>query len=861
MVALLFTDIEGSTRLLERAPAAYLKALEQHHAILRRILAENGGEEFQDGGDGLFLAFRTPEDGARAALKMQAALAAASWPEETGRPSVRLALHWAEAPFREGQYRGPAVHGAARLLSAAHGGQILCSDAAAEAIEGSLPVRRLGAYRLRGFEKTMEVYQLNTELEFPPLRAEQARKHNLPGGQNAFIGREAELEELVSRLAPAMPTRVVALTGPGGIGKSRLSLACGWRLLEPYEHAVLFVPLVDVLDAASIPSAILEAAGARPDNTQDPLRQLAGLLAEVPILIILDNFEQFAVEGGSLIVTLCRELPKARFLISSRVRLAIPAEQEIPVRPLGIPAEDVTTPEEIGSYASVKLLLDRAVKARPGFKPSSENLREAAALCRILDGMPLAIELAAAKLQVLTLRQLCDTLSGSDEVPGGTMGFESVFEWSVRLLPPEIANFLGDLSVFRGGWTAQAAAEIGGLPEGPLALGYLHYLLTCSLIHSTERTHGMRFSMLEPIRQLAGKDRDSSEAIKRHAAYFFRQAGRVAADFGTAREEALVKEIDPEAPNILAALEREPSNQQRIYSAIDFLKYAMHRSCNRRVRALLTDVRPEGGEVLERTMARAWSEAGTLDFMARDFKAAMSAYEKSLELLERRGETENAMKARYNIANIATETGQFEQAFEVYDQILTFFRERQAWRECSVILVAQGSLAFRMERFGEAKALADECLDLAAKVENQGIRGYALSLLGEVAIKRGDGLIAGASLAESLEIACRLGEATRYPEMLLLLGRLAIAQGDLESAAFFAGASEKCATRTAISENVSRDLAQLISRCEEIGGDTEFHQNAARGARADQPEWLRMAEKLKDRQFFLQVSKVGANNA
>lgn len=861
MVALLFTDIEGSTRLLERAPAAYLKALEQHHAILRRVLAENGGEEFQDGGDGLFLAFRTPEDGARAALKMQAALAASSWPEETGKPSVRLALHWAEAPFREGQYRGPAVHGAARLLSAAHGGQILCSDAAAEAIEGSLPVRRLGAYRLRGFEKTMEVYQLNTELEFPPLRAEQARKHNLPGGQNAFIGREGELEELVSCLAPATSTRVLTLTGPGGIGKSRLSLACGWRLLEPYEHAVLFVPLADVPDAASIPSAILEAAGARPDNTQEPIRQLAGLFADVAVLLILDNFEQFAVEGGSLIVTLCRELPKARFLISSRVRLAIPAEQEVPVRPLGVPGEDVTTPEEIGSYASVKLLLDRAAKARPGFKPTSENLREAAVLCRILDGMPLAIELAAAKFQVLTLRQLCDTLAEGDHAPGGTMGFESVFEWSVRLLPPEIAKFLSDLSVFRGGWTAAAAAEVGGLPEGPLALGYLHYLLTCSLIHSTERTHGMRFSMLEPIRQLAGKARDSREAIQRHSGYFLKQTGRVATDFGTAREEALAKEIDPEVPNILLALEREPSNQQRIYSSIDFLKYAMRRSCNRRVRALLTDVRPGGGEVLERTMAHAWNEAGVLDYIARDYAAAIACYEKAVVLLERLGENVNVMMVRYNIASISSEMGQFEQAFETFGQSLAFFRQREVWKpQCCTILLSQAIAARRLGRYDEAEALAGECLELAESLGDLTRRAGGLHLLGEVATERGDPSLAITHLSESLDIFCRLGEVTEYPDILSLLGLIALSLSDLENTAFFAGAAQKCATRTALTAEVAKNLEQLLSRCQEMD-DSLFVPNAARGAQAEPSEWLEVAEKLKDRQFLSQVSKVGANNA
>ncbi len=841
--ALLFTDIEGSTRMVEQAPAAYALTLKQHHAIIREITAGEGGMECQEAGDGFFLAFPGIEAAERAAVAMQEAFRAASWPEETGPPRVRMALHWAEAEFRDGQYRGPAVHLTARLLAAGHGGQILCSREAAGRVAKT---RRLGTFRLRGFEKDAEIHQIG-DGPFPPLHVAQARRHNLPAMQDDFVGRGEELDALVGRLAPASPARLITLSGAGGIGKTRLAVAAARRLLDAYEHGVLYVPLVEITDATMILGAILSAAGARMENTHTAHGQVVELLSERPTLLVFDNFEHLAAEGATLIARLHLDLPAAHFLITSRARLGLAGEQEMPVHPFRVPPEEADA-DALGTYDCVRLFVERAAKARPGFDLTTETAPAIGGLCRLLDGMPLTIELAAARLQVLTTGELLEALQRDLSEISTDRRLEGVFAWSCRLLPPDIAGFLGALGVFRGGWTAPVAAAVGGLPDVSLALAYLHYLLTCSLIRAAENAGGMRFAMLEPIRQLAEAREPArrAEAAGRHGTYFFALARRVNTEFRTEREETLAREIEPETANILAALEREPENQRRIFSAVDFHQFALGRSCNRKVRALLTEHRPDGGEVNAKTLARAWTAAGVLDHVAADWEGAEDALGRAIPLFEELEEHDNVIRVRVNLASIARECGRHQQAYDIYGQALDFFRERGAHQECAVILSNQGSLAQQLGHRETARALLEESLVLCRKAGDTGIEASALSDLGEIWLAQGDAAMACAYMTESLSVFCRRGASSLLPHVLSVLGRIAFVRDDAQKGAFFGSAANARAQRQGFgtSAATTRAIAELVRDCRDALTEEDFLQETARGEKAKPSHWLQAARTI-----------------
>jgi predicted ATPase/class 3 adenylate cyclase len=844
-ICLLLTDIEGSTALLEKSPEAYGTALRQHHEILRKACASGGGKEFQDAGDGFFFAFSSPAQAAGVAIEMQRNLASAAWPEEIGMLHVRMAVHWAEAEFREGQYRGPAVHTAARLLSAGHGGQILCSRSAADELGSGWKPLRLGSFRLRGFKKAEDIFQINGERNFPPPRVEQARKHNLPSVIDTFVGRDHDMGVLLSLLSPPSPARLVTLTGAGGTGKTRLAVAAAYALLDAYEHGILYVPLADVPEMAMIPGAILEAAGATLQVDREGVKQISEILGSTPLLMILDNFEHLAGEGGALVCQLRRELPLTRFLITSRLRLAVEGEKEVPLSPLSLPSEDETRPDRLLGNECVLLFAERAASARPGFRLDAGNVGEVASVCRLLEGLPLAIELAAARLQVLEVTSLRDELeSDFGSLGGANGGIAKAFEWSRRLLPPDIADFLSVLSVFRGGWTAAAAATVGGLSEVRLALAYLHYLLTCSLIRVMEGPRGMRFSMLEPIRQLAGQSLmgERDEVLRRHRDQFFLMARRVNSEFQTGKEEALAGELELETANVLAAIEGEPANQPRLFAAVDFHQFARCRSCNRKVRALLTEIRPDGGTVEVRTLARAWNAAGTLDHAVLDLASAEQALSQAIDLFSQSGEKDNVVRAHFNLGLIARERGRLKEAFESFALALDYFEERNSKNECAVILLNLGDLALKLGNLDEAEEKLKRSARMCGEVGNISAKAQALSNLGEARLAAGRLGEAASDLVESLSILCKLGEVSTVPHVLALLAKLALAARMERFACYFWGAATKVSERSgAGSAETADELLEVGSKCRAALSYQIFLEESEKGGDADTLAWTRAA--------------------
>jgi predicted ATPase/class 3 adenylate cyclase len=830
-VALLATDIEGSTRLLERSPEAFEVMLAQHHTIFRQTVSDWNGREFQESGDGFFMAFDSPLPAAEAVRTILDKLASARWPGETGMPRVRMALHWGTADFREGQYRGPAMHLTARLLSAAHGGQVLCSQPFAEVLPRESRLRRLGTFRLRGFDKATTIFQINGDQEFPPLRAGQARLHNLPRLLDGFVGRRRELDFLTVSLDPRRKCDgPVVVTGPGGIGKTQVALAAAHRLLALYDHAVYFVSLAGLSSPGEIPSELLKALGAGLQPGRSALELISEVLDNFPVLVVLDNFQHPASGGLTEIGALRRLFPQMRLLITSRTRLGLPGEQEVPVPPLDVPAQGISDLGILEEYDAVKMFLEKAARARPGFTLATANAEAVAGICRLLEGMPLALELAASRVQIFTVAEIFGDLSreglGDDRLMG-------IFQWSAHLLPSEIVVFLKALGVFRGGWTVQAAAHVAALEETRLAAAYLHYLLACSLIQATEEENGMRFRMLEPIRQMAERHLkgDAGKAEERHREYYRGLVRKVNVERDTAREESMVRELEHESANIIAALIREPNNQRRLFSAVDFHGLALYRGFNRTIRSILTELRPDGGTVKPQILARAWHAAGVLDAAVREWEMAGKAFRMAEELFLNNGEEQEAVAAKFNLASLLEENGRPEEAEKIFEDVLDFFRERGALAEGATVLANLVSVNLRLGRLERAGILGEECLRICENLDLPATQAHVRAGLAGLAVENKNWSEAWLQAHRSLELHLRLKQNSALAFLLMCFAQAAAGREEWEWAARLSGMVRVCIGKNSIPPDpeLLGELSDVEMSARGRLGETRFQEMVRTG--------------------------------
>jgi class 3 adenylate cyclase len=406
-VTFLFTDIEGSTGLWESYPEVMSEALACHDEILRAVIEANNGSVVKTTGDGFHAVFSTATEALGAALEAQRALMR-EWRAEMGPLRVRMALHTGAATEeREGDYYGPPVNRAARLLSAGHGGQILLSSPTQELVRDTLPagtsLEDLGERRLKDLLRPERVYQLaapDLPSEFPPLRTLEVRPNDLPLQPTPLVGRELEVSEIVERLRGEL-ARLLTLTGPGGTGKTRLALQAGADLLEEFDDGVFFVSLAAVTDPELVPSTIAKPLGVKESAEQSLEESLEAYLQQKRVLLILDNFEQ-VLEGATIAGDLVGSCPNLKVLATSRIPLRLYGEQEYPVPPLELPDPVHLPPlEHLTQYEAVRLFVERARAVKPDFEVTNQSAPAVAEICARLDGLPLAIELAAARTKLL----------------------------------------------------------------------------------------------------------------------------------------------------------------------------------------------------------------------------------------------------------------------------------------------------------------------------------------------------------------------------------------------------------------------------------------------------------------------------
>jgi predicted ATPase/class 3 adenylate cyclase len=542
MFTFLFTDLEGSTQLWQQHPEAMKDALARHDALLRSAVVDCSGQVVKTTGDGLHAVFASGLDGLKACLTAQFSLQDEPW-GETGPLKVRMGLHFGEAQQRGGDYYGTAVNRAARLMAAAHGGQVLLSASMASIVADQLPaevtLRDLGEHRLRDLERAEHVFALahpRLQADFPPINSLNRQPNNLPTQPTALVGREEELADIEERLN-ADVVRLLTLTGPGGTGKTRLALQSAADVIDRFPDGAYFVDLAPIREPESVFTAIARTIGLSETGDGTLIEELKKQLRDQRKLLILDNFEQI-MGAAVLIAELLQDCPKLKLLVTSREALRVRGENLYPVPPLAVPRADQQTIEQIAQYAAVRLFVDRAHAVRPDFALTEENAEAITEICIRLDGLPLAIELAAARVRLFSPQALHERLGsrlkflrgGARDLPQRQQTLRDTIEWSYELLDEGEQRLFELLSVFLG-CTFEAvemvASEIEDLAETiPDAFDGLASLVDKSLIRQIEETAGEpRLRMLGTIREYAaGRLEDdlalSAAAHQAHAGYY-----------------------------------------------------------------------------------------------------------------------------------------------------------------------------------------------------------------------------------------------------------------------------------------------------------------------------------------------------
>jgi len=520
-MTLLFTDIEGSIRLWEADREAMAEASARHNCIVREQVEVAGGHVFKAVGDAFRAVFADSSAALASAVAVQRAIGAEPWPP--GSPiRVRVALHSGPCAERDGDYFGPVVNRVARLLAAGHGGQVLMSGATYELLVGRLPggigLRDLGEHHLKDLGRAERVFQVTgpgLAGEFGPLRSLDGppRRHNLPSQATSFVGRAAELAELRSLLSGG--SRLVTVVGPGGIGKSRLALQVAPDALDGADDGVWLVELAPVAEPELVARTVAAVLGVREEPGRPVLDTLADAVGDRYLLVVLDNAEHVLGAAAKLADALLRCCARACLLVTSREPLGISGEHVFRVPPLPVPPAGLAEPARLAAFESVQLFVEHAAMHRQGFAVDDANAAAVAAVCVRLDGIPLALELAAARLGSLSVSEIGSRLDqrfrlltgGSRTALPRHQTLRALIDWSYDLLNPQEQIVLDRLSVFAGGWTLQAAEAVtaAGVSGEWLVLDHLAALVDKSLVQAEDIDGSSRYRLLETVRHYAAE--------------------------------------------------------------------------------------------------------------------------------------------------------------------------------------------------------------------------------------------------------------------------------------------------------------------------------------------------------------------
>ncbi len=843
-VTFLFTDIEGSTRLLQRLGDRYAEVLVEHHKLLRAAFQKVGGQEIDTQGDAFFVVFRRASDAVAATVAAQRAIAAHPWPEGTP-VRVRMGLHTGEPILTTAGYIGLDVHRAARICSAGHGGQVLLSQTTRTLLGEDLPkgvsLRDLGKHRLKDLTTPEQIFQLvvsELPAEFPPLKTLNILPNNLPIQLTTFIGREREMVGIKQLLST---THLLTLTGSGGCGKTRLALQVAADLLEEYPDGVWLVELAAISDPALVPQTVASALGICEQPGLPLLTLLTDHLQPKQLLLVLDNCEHLIEVSAHLVESLLHACPNLRILVTSRELLSVAGEVAWRVPPLSLPdPRAIPATESLTQYEAIRLFLERAAAALPTFTLTNQNARAVVQICQRLDGVPLAVELAAARVKVLSVEQIAMRLDdrfrlltgGSRTALRRQQTLQATIDWSYKLLAEKERALLRRLSVFAGGCTLGAAEAVcaDGEVNDSEILDLLSQLVDKSLVLKEEQGREARYRLLETIRQY-GQERliEAGEAValrERHLDFFLKIAEQAQPQLEGPEAGVWLQQLEAERDNLRTALEWSKKGEGASHAGLR-LAGALWRFWEvhgyfSEGRKWLEDMLAESGSVSAPWRAQAFYGAGSLALNQGDFERARallseslalyrglgnkqgiasalnslgkaawdqgnhaearSLYEESLAIRRELGDKVGIATLLRNLGSVARNQGDSASARTLFEESLAIFREVGSQRGIAFALGNLGIITAEQGNPGAARTLFEECLAIFRELGDKRGTAFALNNLGNVAWKQGNSAAARSLFEESLEIKRELGDKWGIANSLINLGNAAKSQGDLVSA-------------------------------------------------------------------------------
>jgi predicted ATPase/class 3 adenylate cyclase len=842
-VTFLFTDIEGSTQLWEQHAEAMKVALARHDSILREAIETHHGIAFKTVGDAFCAAFTTAPDALAAALIAQQVFHAEAWGDASIK--VRMAIHTGAAEARDGDYFGPPLNRVARLLSAGHGGQTLLSSATDELVRDHLPsgasLRDMGERGLKDLVRPEHIYQLlapGLPAEFPPLKTLDAFRTNLPAQLTSFVGREKEIAAVKKMIAS---NRLTTLTGPGGAGKTRLSLQVAADLLESFPAGVWFVEFAPLADPALVPQTTATALGLREETSRPLLETLSNYLRVKNVLLILDNCEHLVEAAAQFAEALLQACPNLRLLVSSREALGIPGETPYRVPSLSIPDVHLAqSVETVMQSEAARLFIERALTALPSFSVTKENAPVVAQVCSRLDGIPLAIELAAARVKILKVEQIAQRLddrfrlltSGSRTALPRQQTLRALIDWSYDLLSEPERALLRRLSVFAGGWTLEAAETVC---QGPSIDDYnvldpLAQLVNKSLVVvDADDNAETRYRLLETVRQYAReKLSETGEGMSvrdAHLQYFLGLAERAEPELVGPRVVDWIKRLQTELDNIYRALEwslkRSAQMGLRLTCALfglwdesgyshtgyKWLKLLLAQPDAQlptiiRARALsiqgffLTfgEFEQNARPILEESLALYRSlenkpgiaftllHLGICVFLGDDVMLGRQLVNESLAIYREIGD-KVGMASTLKYLGSTIDANDYQKTRAYLNEGLAICREIGNLAGMSRILSDLGDYALKDGDYAIARSWLEESLSIQRQLGMNGWMVYTLIHLGELTARLGDGIHARQYYEESLSVINQAGgNLTDTRWVLVKLGYAAMWQGDITQA-------------------------------------------------------------------------------
>jgi predicted ATPase/class 3 adenylate cyclase len=837
----LFTDIEGSTRLWESHPDRMQSALVEHDTILRRVITECHGEVFKTIGDAFCCFFPDGSDAIGAAVRIQRELAMCDWgPLKELR--TRIAIYSGAAVARESDYFGPALNRAARVLAAAHGGQILVSQSVHEGVVSLPPgitLRELGEHRLRDVQQPEYLYQVthpDLPSEFPPLRTLTTAPDHLPKPVSSFVGREREVAEIGRLLSK---TRLLTLIGAGGTGKTRLAIETARRARSEYADGAWFVDLSQLVDPELVPQAAATALGLPLTPNQSIVDTLRDHLRDRSILLAVDNCEHLIEAAAAFVQEMLSTAAGLTIVATSRQALGVPGERTFRVPSLEVPPHGERALTKLRKCDSVRLFVERAALVQPGFSLTEATAEPIAKICEGLDGIPLAIELAAARVGTMPVDRVAERLDqrfrllsqAARGVVPRHQTLRAMIDWSYGLLTDPERLLLRRVAVFAGGFTVEAAEAVCACDQIEVeeVLDLLAALVEKSLVMYDEPTgrYRLQATVRAYARELLTASAEEVVYRLRHLTYMAEFAERAEPHLLSSTAKTWLEALDVERENFRTSLDwalQAGEIDLGMRLAVALVRFFQGRGYIVEGRSAYSRLLASPGGTSDLLRAKGLRAASVMARSQGDLEAAIDLGRQSLDLFEAAGDLDGAAAAMQALGIASWNLGRIQESRDFTLRSLELRRQQQNLPLVATCLNNLGGVMFQLKDYEAAAAYYSESLDINRRLENRVSIAYNLGNLAELSLARGEPVRALREAVESFGILHELGDRPALAQLLVTTAATLVRLGRSELAAHLFGAQRALSDELKIAtpEVERAELERVLGECRDRLGNVAF---------------------------------------